>query len=89
MSNIRGLGDLIAFVLIPLKPLLKRLGFDEGVDGGKTPKSSQKKSCGCAKRRENLNKMFPNPLDKHKSLLHNREHPYYGKHEQTPRNGGQ
>lgn len=44
----RGLGDLIAWFLTPLEPLIRRF--------------YGKKGCGCKKRQETLNKSFPNPF---------------------------
>lgn len=44
----RGLGDLIAWLLSPLEPLIRRF--------------YGKKGCGCRKRQEVLNDKFPNPF---------------------------
>ena len=44
----RGLGDLIKFLLQPLEPLIRRF--------------YGKKGCGCRKRQEVLNEKFPNPF---------------------------
>jgi len=41
----RGIGDLVAFVLQPLQPLIRRFG--------------PKKGCGCKKRQEVLNQIVP------------------------------
>lgn len=69
MSKIRGLGDILAFVLTPLQSLLRHSLHLLGVREGSEPKVLQKKSCGCKKRQEILNKMVPNPLVKtHRTL---------------------
>lgn len=44
----RGLGDLIKWILTPLEPLIRRF--------------TKKKGCGCKKRQEVLNEKFPNPF---------------------------
>lgn len=44
----RGLGDLIAWLVAPLEPLIRRF--------------YGKKGCGCRKRQEVLNDKFPNPF---------------------------
>lgn len=44
----RGLGDLIKWILTPLEPLIRRF--------------YGKKGCGCKKRQEVLNDKFPNPF---------------------------
>lgn len=41
----RGLGDLVALILTPFKPLIRRF--------------YGKKGCGCVKRQEALNEKFP------------------------------
>lgn len=41
----RGMGDLLAFVLRPVEPLIRRFG--------------PKKGCGCKKRQEVLNQILP------------------------------
>lgn len=50
----RGLGDLIAWLLAPLEPLIRRF--------------YGKKGCGCKKRQETLNRAFPNPFETGKPL---------------------
>lgn len=60
----RGLGDLVAFMLTPLEPLVRRLGYEVGVRDEITALSLQsppsvKKECGCKKRQEMLNKLVP------------------------------
>ena len=60
----RGLGDLVAFILTPLEPLVRRLGYEVGVRDEITSQSlihppSVKKECGCKKRQEMLNKLIP------------------------------
>lgn len=41
----KGLGDLVAFVLTPLKPIVRRFG--------------PKRGCGCQKRQDVLNQIVP------------------------------
>ena len=60
----RGLGDLVAFILTPLEPLVRRLGYEVGVRDEITAQGlihppSVKKECGCKKRQEMLNKLIP------------------------------
>ena len=60
----RGLGDLVAFILTPLEPLVRRLGYEVGVRDeiaaqGLIQRPSVKKECGCKKRQEMLNKLVP------------------------------
>ena len=60
----RGLGDLVAFILTPLEPLVRRLGYEVGVRDeiaaqGLIHPPSVKKECGCKKRQEMLNKLIP------------------------------
>jgi hypothetical protein len=58
-KNIKGLGDVLAILFYPVGFVLRRLGYDGGVDTPSPKNASNVKSCGCKMRQQKLNEMFP------------------------------
>lgn len=58
-----GLGDIISYILTPFRLLF-------GLKDDKIVENLPHKSCGCAKRREYLNKMVKIPLGKPVAMLY-------------------
>jgi hypothetical protein len=62
-KNIKGLGDVLAILFYPVGLVLRRLGYDGGVDTPSPKNVSEpiveRKSCGCKARQQKLNEIFP------------------------------